>query len=93
MGSSQGEKYVGVQGREPDLEAGRKARRAVGQAMQKIREVIPNSGSYANEADFFLEDWQNLLWGANYPRLLAVKQKYDPANFFKVHHGVGSEAG
>jgi hypothetical protein len=25
------------------------------------------------------------------PRLLEIKQAYDPANLFRVHHGVGSE--
>jgi len=32
------------------------------------------------------------LLGQNYQRLLAVKQQYDPAGLFFVHHGVGSEA-
>jgi FAD/FMN-containing dehydrogenase len=27
-----------------------------------------------------------------YPRLREIKQRYDPANIFRVHHGVGSEA-
>ena len=31
------------------------------------------------------------LWGPNYTRLLALKDKYDPAGLFFVHHGVGSE--
>ena len=33
----------------------------------------------------------NSFWGSNYPRLLAVKEKYDPDGLFFVHHGVGSE--
>jgi len=36
-------------------------------------------------------DWQDAQWGSNYPKLLRTKRRYDPANFFRVHHGVGSE--
>jgi hypothetical protein len=35
--------------------------------------------------------WQRSYWGSNYPRLLAVKDGYDPDGLFFVHHGVGSE--
>jgi FAD/FMN-containing dehydrogenase len=59
--------------------------------MQAIRSVTPNSGSYHNEADYFEPDWQRSFWGTNYERLLEVKHRYDPTNFFRVHHGVGSE--
>jgi FAD/FMN-containing dehydrogenase len=59
--------------------------------MEPIRAVTPDSGSYVNETDFFESDWQRSFWGDNYRRLLDVKQRYDPANVFRVHHGVGSE--
>ena len=37
-------------------------------------------------------DWQQRFWGPHYPKLAAVKRKYDPDGLFFVHHGVGSEA-
>jgi FAD/FMN-containing dehydrogenase len=43
------------------------------------------------ESNFFEPDWQQSFWGPNYPRLLAVKARYDPEGLFFVHHGVGSE--
>jgi FAD/FMN-containing dehydrogenase len=63
----------------------------VKQAMEPIRALTPDSGSYVNEADFFEPDWQRSFWGSNYPSLLEIKRKYDPQNLFRVHHGVGSE--
>jgi FAD/FMN-containing dehydrogenase len=59
--------------------------------MDVIRALAPGAGAYVNEADYFEPDWQASFWGANYPRLREIKQRYDPANIFRVHHGVGSE--
>ena len=53
----------------------------------------PVSGSYLNEADWNDAHWQQSNWGSEtYARLLAVKNKYDPAGLFVCHHCVGSEA-
>jgi hypothetical protein len=56
-----------------------------------LREVSPAGGTYGNEADISEPDWQKAFWGANYPKLLTLKKKYDPSELFYVHHGVGSE--
>jgi len=60
-------------------------------AMGELRKLVPDGGSYVSETNFFESDWQRSFWGANYPRLQAVKAKYDPDGLFFVHHGVGSE--
>jgi FAD binding domain/Berberine and berberine like len=84
--------YPGLRGHEPDLGDARRNAREVAAAMVALRKVTPQAGSYVAESSYFETDWQNAYWGANYPRLLAVKGKYDPAGLFFVHHGVGSEA-
>jgi hypothetical protein len=60
--------------------------------MPEIEAATPGSGSYVNEADFRQPNFQDVFWGSNYPQLLAIKKKYDPANFFYATVGVGSEA-
>ena len=51
----------------------------------------PNAGAYSNEADSLEDDFQNTFFGPNYPRLSAIKTKYDPTDLFIVKAGVGSE--
>ena len=49
-------------------------------------------GSYTNEGDIPSEpEWQDTFWGANYPRLLRVKQAVDARGLFVCRHCVGSE--
>ena len=83
--------YPGIAGREPDAALARRQSQAIAAAMDELRKLSPNPGSYLSESNFFEPDWQRSFWGANYPRLLAVKQRYDPQGLFFVHHGVGSE--
>jgi FAD/FMN-containing dehydrogenase len=83
--------YPGIPGREPDLALARARAAAIGRAMREVRAVVPAPAAYVSESDFFEADWQRAYWGANYPRLLAVKDAYDPDGLFVVHHGVGSE--
>ena len=83
--------YPGVPGHEPDAAAARSQLEAVNRSMDEIRKLLPRVGSYVWETDFFQPNWQEAFWGENYPRLRAVKDKYDPDGLFFLHHGVGSE--
>ncbi|HVN07863.1 MAG TPA: FAD-binding protein [Patescibacteria group bacterium] len=83
--------YPGVRGHEPDVAAARKSREEIHRCMQQLRALAPADGAYVSESDFFQRDWQHSYWGANYPRLAAVKKKYDPSGLFFVHNGVGSD--
>ena len=53
--------------------------------------VGPDAGSYSNEADSLEPNFQTTFFGPNYPKLSAIKAKYDPHDLFIVKAGVGSE--
>jgi hypothetical protein len=44
--------------------------------------------AYVNYADAQLRDWQQAYYGANYARLQAVKQRYDPEQLFTFPQAV-----
>lgn len=51
--------------------------------MKKWRDASPGAGSYLGESDVNEPDFQQSFWGVSkYPRLYALKQKYDPAGVF-----------
>ncbi len=83
--------YPGVAGHEPEPDGARNDAQAIHRAMTELRKVVPDPGSYVLESNYFEPNWQRAFWGKNYPRLRAVKKKYDPGGLFIVHHGVGSE--
>ncbi|KAK8017236.1 hypothetical protein PG991_008312 [Apiospora marii] len=60
--------------------------------MPAVEAATPGGGAYVNEANWQQPNFQETFWGANYPRLLAIKAKYDPDNFFYTTVGVGSDA-
>ncbi|KAK8123919.1 FAD binding domain-containing protein, partial [Apiospora kogelbergensis] len=57
--------------------------------MPAIEAATPGSGSYGNEGDWRQPNFQEAFWGTNYARLLAIKEKYDPLDFFYVTAGGG----
>jgi FAD/FMN-containing dehydrogenase len=91
IGGGEPAAFPGLPGHEPDLDAGRKQASAIGAAAAELSKVAPDAGAYVAESSFFEPEWQRAYWGENYPKLLAVKNKYDPGGLFVVHHGVGSE--
>ncbi|KAJ4163185.1 hypothetical protein LMH87_004929 [Akanthomyces muscarius] len=56
-----------------------------------MRKLAPDSGAYFNEMDINEPNWQYTAFGSNYPRLRAVKKKYDPEGLLWCTHCVGSE--
>lgn len=84
--------YPGVPDHEPEVTKARQNAIKIGQAMTELRKIIPKSGSYLSETNYFEESWQESFWGPNYARLKSIKEKYDPTGLFFIHHGVGSEA-
>jgi FAD/FMN-containing dehydrogenase len=83
--------YPGLAGHEPDVINARKEAAQIDSAMRTLKTLAPDAGSYVAESNYFEPHWQASYWGANYPRLSELKQKYDPDCIFFVRHGVGSE--
>jgi FAD/FMN-containing dehydrogenase len=75
----------------PDIGKGEAAAAAVRAADAALRTAVPGAGSYMSECDYFLGDWKRASWGHHWPRLEAIKRRYDPEDLFVVHHGVGSD--
>ena len=74
-----------------DPAVARKDAREIDLAAAELRKIAPKAGSYVAESNYFNRSWARDYWGENYPRLRAIKKKYDPDGLFIVHHGVGSE--
>jgi hypothetical protein len=83
--------FPDVPGYLPDLVGARHDAVQIGNAVDVLRSVAPGPGAYVAESSYFQADWQHAYWGANYPRLLEIKRRYDPSGVFFAHHGVGSE--
>jgi len=83
--------YPGMKRPPMDLAAAQKDARAIDLATDELRKVAPEPGSYLSESNYFNKSWQQAYFGEHYPRLRAIKKKYDPDGLFFVHHGVSSE--
>ena len=44
------------------------------------------------QANIYDPNWKEELFGVNYPRLLSIKEKWDPSHVFWVQTAVGSDA-
>ena len=84
--------YPGMPTAKIDEAASRKDARTIDLTAAELYKIVPNAGSYVSESNYFNPRWQDAYWGTNFPKLKAVKAKYDPEGLFFVHHGVGSEA-
>jgi FAD/FMN-containing dehydrogenase len=84
-------RYPGLPNAPSDRDEARKGAQAIDLAIAPLRRIAPNT-SYVSESNYFNTDWARAFWGPNYPKLRAIKAKYDPDGLFIVHHGVGSEA-
>jgi len=56
-----------------------------------LRNAAPNGCAYINEADPYEPNWQEAFWGETYPRLLQIRQKYDPDGVFYAVSTPGTE--
>ena len=75
----------------PNLAKAHDAARRIDAATAALRPLAPAGGSYVSESNYFNRDWRRAYWGPHYPRLAAIKAKYDPDGLFIMHNGVGAE--
>ncbi|EEB98179.1 hypothetical protein MPER_02359, partial [Moniliophthora perniciosa FA553] len=54
-------------------------------------ELAPNTGAYLNEADPDEPNFKRAFYGANYDRLLSIKDQYDPEQILYGSISVGGD--
>jgi FAD/FMN-containing dehydrogenase len=57
--------------------------------LEPLKKLSPGGGAYLNEAHYLEPDWQQTYFGSHYPKLLKVKDKYDPTHIFDCYKCVG----
>jgi FAD/FMN-containing dehydrogenase len=58
----------------------------------RVVQPLSNGCSYQNYPNRQIEDFGNVYFGGNLPRLLQVKRAYDPDNLFTFPQGLGAAA-
>ena len=59
------------------------------QILEPLKKLSPGGGAYFNEAHHGEPEWQTTFFGANYDKLLAIKNHYDPTHIFDCYKCVG----
>ncbi|KAI1472378.1 FAD-binding domain-containing protein [Daldinia caldariorum] len=59
--------------------------------IEPLRRLAPEMGSYLNENNPGVPNWQRSFWGDNYDRLLRIKRAVDPNDVFWCHPCVGND--
>lgn len=62
---------------------------AVSNSIDNLRKISPGPAAYQNEADVYEPNHEVAFWGTHYPRLLQIKNKYDPNHLLDCWHCVG----
>jgi hypothetical protein len=57
---------------------------------ERLSEAGNATGAYVNYIDPLQHDWARMYYGDNYERLLSIKKKVDPNNYFSFQQSVGS---
>lgn len=55
------------------------------------RYTVRGKAAYLNYIDDTQANWQEAYYGDNYARLVDIKKKWDPDNFWRFHQSIGSE--
>ncbi|KAF2400246.1 FAD-binding domain-containing protein [Trichodelitschia bisporula] len=56
-----------------------------------LREISPGMGAYVNEASAKNPDFKSAFWGSHYPKLSAIKKKFDPNFVFYANPGIDAD--
>lgn len=64
----------------------------VRRVLPAMEAATPGSAVYLNEGNWAQPNWQRAFYGANYEKLLQIKNKYDPQGLLYALTAVGSEA-